>query len=130
MNKTWLVASHEYKRHVFTRRFAFGLLSVPFFILLITGLVFLIISMENNTSAVGYVDHSGLLADPLPAPPVEAPDKPIDILAYPDKESAEAALYANEIQGYLHCSRRLPYQWKIEIILPRTDQITCPGPIL
>jgi ABC-2 type transport system permease protein len=99
MNKTWLVGSHEYKRHVFTRRFAFGLLSVPFIILLLTGLVFFIIAMENTTRAIGYLDHSGLLADPLPAPPAEFPIKDIDFRAYPDWESAEAALYANEVQA-------------------------------
>ena len=57
-------------RHVFTRRFLLGLLSVPFLMVVMVGLVFLMISMENNTRAVGYVDQSGLLAQPLPAPPV------------------------------------------------------------
>jgi ABC-2 type transport system permease protein len=99
MNKTWLVAQHEYKRHVLTRRFLFAIFSVPFVILLLVGLVMYIISTENKTSAVGYIDHSGLLANPLPAPPVESPDKPIDILAFQDQESADAALNANEIQA-------------------------------
>src|SRR3990172_3650400 len=99
MNKTWLIALHEYKRHVFNRCFAFGLLSVPFFILVMIGLIFLIISMENKTRAIGYIDRSGLLADSLPAPAVEPPDKPVEIRAFSDWESAETALHADEVQA-------------------------------
>jgi ABC-2 type transport system permease protein len=100
MNKTWQVALHEYQQHVFTRRFLFGLLSVPFFIGILIGLVILIISMNNNTTPLGFVDQSGLLADPLPAPPVEAPDKTTPIQAFPDETSARQALDAGQIQGY------------------------------
>ncbi len=100
MIKTWRVALHEYQRHVFTRRFLMGLLSVPFLMVVMIGLIFLIISMENNTRAVGYVDQSGLLAKPLSAPPVKAPDKAIEIQVYPDEDAANAALQAEIIQAY------------------------------
>jgi ABC-2 type transport system permease protein len=100
MIKAWRIALHEYQRHVFTRRFLVGLLSVPFLMVILVGLIFLIISMENNTRAVGYVDQSGLLVQPLPAPTVTAPDKQIEILAYPDEDAANAALQADEIQAY------------------------------
>ena len=100
MIKTWRVALHEYQRHVFTRRFLMGLLSVPFLMVVLVGLVFLIISMENDTRSVGYVDRSGLLAQPLSAPLVKAPDKPIEILAYPDETAANSALQADRIQAY------------------------------
>ncbi|OGN72242.1 MAG: hypothetical protein A2X25_00845 [Chloroflexi bacterium GWB2_49_20] len=100
MIKTWRVALHEYQRHVFNRRFLVGLLSVPFMMVVMIGLIFLTISMENKTRAVGYVDRSGLLAQPLPAPPVEKPNKPVEILAYSDEAAANAALQADEIQVY------------------------------
>jgi ABC-2 type transport system permease protein len=100
MNKTWQVALHEYQRHVFTRRFLFGLLSVPFFMVILVGLVFLIISMNNNTTPLGYVDQSGLLADPQPAPLVKAPEKPTPIQAFADETTARQALDAGQIQGY------------------------------
>ena len=100
MIKTWRIALHEYQRHVFTRRFLLGLFSVPFMMVILVGLIFLIISMENKTRAIGYVDQSGLLAQPLPAPTVSAPDKQIEILAYPDEDAANAALQADEIQAY------------------------------
>jgi ABC-2 type transport system permease protein len=101
MRKAFLVALHEYKRHVFNRRFLLALMSVPLAILLIVGLVVFIISTENKTTAVGYIDHSGLLADPLPAPPVDSPDKPIQIVAFTDQESADAALASNSIQAII-----------------------------
>ena len=99
MNKTWLVAAHEYRRHVFTKRFVFALLSVPLFILIIAGLVYYIVDRENQTSTVGYVDRSGLLADPLPAPDLEPGDEAITIIPYNDQADAEAALEQGDIQA-------------------------------
>ena len=60
MSRIWHVAVQEYRQHVFNRRFVFGLLSVPAVILLLIGLIFLIFSMEMNSTPIGYVDHSGL----------------------------------------------------------------------
>jgi ABC-2 type transport system permease protein len=100
MSKLWLVALHEYHRHVFTRRFVFGLLSVPLVIILLVGLFFLIISMENNTTPIGYVDHSGLLSDPLPAPTPTAPDRPVPMIPFANESDARAALNAGRIQAY------------------------------
>jgi ABC-2 type transport system permease protein len=100
MSKLWLVALHEYRRHVFTRRFIFGLLSVPLVIILMVGLIFLIISMENNTTPIGYVDHSGLLSDPLPAPTPTAPDRPVPMIPFAIESDARAALNAGRIQAY------------------------------
>jgi ABC-2 type transport system permease protein len=100
MIKTWRIALHEYRRHVFNRRFLMGLLSVPFLMVVMVGLIFLLVSMENKTRAVGYVDQSGLLANPLAPPPVEVPIKPVEILAFVDETAAEAALHAGQIQAY------------------------------
>lgn len=100
MIKTWRIAMHEYHRHVFTRRFLLGLFSVPFLMVFMVGLFFLVVSMENTTRAVGYVDLSGLLQNPQPAPKVSAPDKPIEIRAFENESEAAAALQADEIQAY------------------------------
>lgn len=100
MTKILRVAWHEYQRHVFNKRFLMGLLSVPLVMLVMVGLVFLIISMENNTTPLGYVDHSGLLADPLPAPAPEKPDKPVAILPFETEAEAGFALAAGEVQAY------------------------------
>ncbi|HTX89890.1 MAG TPA: ABC transporter permease [Anaerolineales bacterium] len=100
MKKIGLVALHEYRRHVFNRRFIFGLLSVPLVIILLVGLVFLIISMDNNTTPIGYVDHSGLLSNPVPVPKAEPPYKPVPFVAFDTEEAARAALDAGKLQAY------------------------------
>lgn len=100
MNKVLQVAWQEYRQHVFNKRFLLGMLSVPLLILVMVLLVFIIVSMENDTKAIGYVDHSGLLADPLPAPLPEEPEKPVALLPFDTEALAGAALDAGEIQGY------------------------------
>ena len=100
MSKLWQVAVQEYRRHVFNRRFVFGMLSVPLVIFLLVGLAFLIIAMENNTTPIGYVDHSGLLSDPLPAPKPAAPDRPVSMIAFANEADAQSALDAGRIQAY------------------------------
>jgi ABC-2 type transport system permease protein len=98
--KVLRVAWQEYRQHVFNKRFLLGMLSVPLLILVMVLLVFIIVSMENDTKAIGYVDHSGLLADPLPAPLPEEPEKPVALLPFDTEALAGAALDAGEIQGY------------------------------
>ncbi len=101
MNKLWHVAWHEYRRHVFNRRFVLvSLLSVPLVILVIFGLIFLIMSLDINTTPLGYVDYSGLLANPVSSPPPEPPDKPVPILPFSTEAAARTALEAGQIQAY------------------------------
>jgi ABC-2 type transport system permease protein len=78
----------------------FGLLSVPLVILAMVGLIFLIFAMENNTTPIGYVDNSGLLADPVFAPPPEPPDRPVPVIAFATETEARSALDAGKIQAY------------------------------
>jgi len=101
MNKLWHVAWHEYRRHVFNRRFVLvSLLSVPLVMLMMVGLVYLIISLDINTTPLGYVDFSGLLADPVSAPAPEPPDRPVPILPFETEADARSALEAGQIQAY------------------------------
>ena len=101
MIKIWHVALHEYKRHVFNRRFILiGLFSVPLIILVMVGMVFLVISLERNSTPLGYVDYSGLLSDPLPAPDPEPPNRPLPILPFETEADARSALEAGQIQAY------------------------------
>ncbi len=100
MTKILRVALHEYKRHVFNKRFLMGLLSVPLVMLVMVGLIVIIIAMETNYAPVGYVDHSGLLANPVSGPVPEKPDKPITMLAFETEAEAQIALQAGDIQAY------------------------------
>jgi len=100
MKKIFLVAWHEYRRHVFKKRFLMGLLSVPLMVLVMVGLVFLIMSIQFDTTPIGYVDYSGLLTDPLPAPAPEKPEKPVPFLRFENEKDAQASLDAGSLQGY------------------------------
>ena len=100
MSKIWQITLHEYRKHVFNRRFVFGLLSVPGVILLMVGLIFLIFSMEENTTPIGYVDNSGLLSNPVPAPKPTAPDRPVQMIAFASEAEARAALETGKLQAY------------------------------
>jgi ABC-2 type transport system permease protein len=106
MSKLWLVALYEYKRHVFKKSFILAILSVPLIIALVIGAGWLSDILTSDNTAVGYVDHAGLLADPIPAPkPGSSPDEhsvpdPVPLIAYPTEAVAREALELGEIQAY------------------------------
>jgi ABC-2 type transport system permease protein len=100
MNKFWRVVRYEYSRHVFRRRFLLGLLSVPAVILVMGLVLYLVLRSETKDTPVGYIDYSGLLANPLPAPEPQAPNRPVKLIRFEDEQQADAALQAGEIQAY------------------------------
>lgn len=100
MKKFWLVLSFEYFRQVFRKRFLFGLLSVPAIGLVMIVLVFLSLAAEMNNKPVGYIDHSGLLAQPVAPPPVTPLEKPVEFIPYQNEADALAALKSGALQAY------------------------------
>ena len=100
MSKFWLVSSHEYTRHVFRKRFLLALFSVPlllaFMIILVIGMVI----METSSKPVGYIDHSGLLADPVPQARVKWPEQYVEMVAYTNEAAADDDLQSKKIQAY------------------------------
>lgn len=100
MTKFLRVAFHEYTRHVFRRRFLFALLSVPGFFVVMALVGLLIYRMESKVEPAGYVDHSGLLADPIPAPTPSPPDQPLPLVAFQSEAQAREALQNEEILAY------------------------------
>jgi len=99
MSKLWSVAWHEYQRNVFKRSFILALLSVPLLIGVNIGLIAFMVSRENNNAPVGYVDHAGLLADPVPAP-LGSSEEAIAFIPFQTEEEARVALESNDIQAY------------------------------
>ena len=97
MTKIWQVAVYEYKRHVLRKRFIFALLSVPLILTLVIGVGVLTASTFVNRAPIGYVDHSGLLANPAPLPAEQSEDS-VEMIAYPDEVAARAALDQREHQ--------------------------------
>jgi len=102
MRRTFLVAGHEFVRHVRRPSFLLTTILLP----LIIGLVFLFSRGSPSTgaatqpvptpgtgTAVGYMDESGLLAG------AEAGEG-VSLRAFPDEAAAQAALREGAIVGY------------------------------
>ncbi len=114
MSKLWLVARHEYTRHVFQKSFVLILLSVPLVMALTIGISTLSVRLNENDAPVGYVDRAGLLqrpssgavAEPIPAPQragspgSPGPARQVPLIPFPTEEEARRALEAREIQAY------------------------------
>jgi len=106
MSKLWLVAKYEYVRNVFKKSFIFATLSMPLILAFSIGLGWLIESMENDDAPVGYVDHAGFLADPIPGPKRAAsPNDPsvsdlAPLIPFQTEEEARQALESEAIQAY------------------------------
>jgi ABC-2 type transport system permease protein len=99
MPKILIVAINEFKTNVFKKSFIFILLSVPFFIGFTVGFGALMASRETDNRPVGYVDHAGVLANPISAP-VEDPEDAISFVPFEAVEDAQRALEGKEIQAF------------------------------
>jgi ABC-2 type transport system permease protein len=99
MLKLWRVAVYEYRRNVLKRSFILALLSVPLMIGLNVGIGLFMESSENDGSPVGYVDHAGLLTNPIAAP-VTGSREPIAFIPFQTENDARLALDSGDIQGY------------------------------
>jgi ABC-2 type transport system permease protein len=97
MRDLWQVIVFEYTRHVFRKRFVFALLSLPSFILVMSFVVFILVRSEFNNKPVGYVDHSGLLKEPITK--ING-DSFVKLMKFEREEDAQNALNAEEIQAY------------------------------
>ncbi len=98
--KFWFVALNEYRKHVFRKRFLLAIISVPA-LLAVSFLAGMIsVYFTRNMDPVGYVDQAGVLANPIPVPEEIAVGKPVELIAFSDVDTAEAALAKGEIQAY------------------------------
>jgi ABC-2 type transport system permease protein len=100
MSKFWHVAWHEYSRHVFRRRFLLALFSVPLIVVVMIVLIIVIIRMDSDPTPIGYIDHSGILANPIPQPAAKWPERTVPMVPYADETSAKADLQAKKVQAY------------------------------
>jgi ABC-2 type transport system permease protein len=115
MSKIWLVALNEYRTNVFKKSFLLVLFSVPLFLGFIIGFGLYMESRENSDAPLGYVDHSGLLKDPLPAP-VEDPEDAITFISFQTVEEAKVALDEGAIQAYYLFNEDYPETRDVELV--------------
>ncbi|MCJ7695672.1 MAG: ABC transporter permease [Anaerolineaceae bacterium] len=100
MEKFWQIAKYEYTRHVFRKRFIFALLSMPFFIGLLAAIIILMGIFMTDRSPVGYVDHTGILENPLTeGNPKDLFEPGLEMVAFNSLESALDSLETKDIQA-------------------------------
>ena len=99
MNKRWLIARHEYLRHISRKGFLFAILSLPLLIVVIIGIVFIVTLFENDEiRPIAYVDLSGLLA--CPASTDDGVVQPPFPIVLNTEDEAREALTAGRIEAY------------------------------
>jgi len=101
MNKTWLICWHEFKRHVFRRRFLLAVLSMPLFVGVIGLVSFLSVWIQYNDTPVGYIDAYQILKthEQVTKKPKDI-FNPITLIEYRDEISAKSDLEQKKIQAY------------------------------
>ena len=132
MSKLWLVAKYEYVRNVFKKSFIFAVLSMPLILAFSIGLGWLINHMENPDAPAGYVDHAGLLADPIPAPKrASSPNDPspsdlVPLIPFQTEEEAGEALESKAIQAYYVVAADYRQTNRVELVYiePPGDNVT------
>ena len=97
MNKTLLVASHEYFTNVKRPSFLLAMFGIPVFMIVVMALVFFVTAGavgegELLVENAGYVDRSGLLENAI--------EIPAGWELYATQEEAEGALEAEELDAY------------------------------
>jgi ABC-2 type transport system permease protein len=105
VKKTWLIARHEYARHVFRRRFLFSLFSLPAFFVVTAAILTLTISSER-VQPVGLVDLSGQ-SDPKLC---------TEFSCLTTETQAELALQERQIQGYFVLDSETPQSGRARLV--------------
>ena len=96
MNKVWFTAERQFKKEVLSRGFLIALLSLPVFIGFSIGMAFLGIHLDSNSTTIGYVDQSGLLAS---IPSISEGDE-LRFVSFVSPKEARIALEAQQIDAY------------------------------
>ncbi|MEA3328030.1 MAG: ABC transporter permease [Chloroflexota bacterium] len=117
MTKIWKIIKYEYTRHVFKKRFIFNLLSLPIVVILLVGVAMLIASFTVNTKPVGYIDHSGVLDQPIRQENKGDMFNPIiDFQSYTYEEQAQASLDEDLIQAFYVIPEAFPESRDVQLI--------------
>jgi len=99
MRNLWLVAQHEYLKELRKKSFILATLGIPLLIVAIMAVSILLAVRNTDERPVGYVDQSGLLAQAV-MPRFDPDEKVLELRAFADRSSAQAALEAGQIQAF------------------------------
>jgi ABC-2 type transport system permease protein len=103
MNKTWIVARHEYLHNLKRPSFLFAAFGVPLFTFIMYIVIFAVtVGNEQDTQQIGkigYVDQAGVLND-LTLPKIESGETFPELVVFNDDAAARAALDEKTIGAY------------------------------
>jgi ABC-2 type transport system permease protein len=117
MTKIWQIIKYEYRRHVFRKRFLFSLLSLPIAVIAMILVPILIGAFSIDTSPVGYIDHAGIIQEPIAIEEDGSLFEPIiPFQTYQDENQAQRDLEAEEIQAYFVIPETYPDSLEIELV--------------
>ena len=117
MKKVWQIIKNEYIKHVFQKRFILSLLSLPGLIVLMVGVGLLVAFFSIDSSPVGYVDHSGVLSDPIPLEDEGSIlDPTIEFIPFEEEEQARQALDQEKIQAYYILPEDYPQTLDVKLV--------------
>lgn len=116
MAKIWQIIKHEYIKHVFTKRFLFGVLSLPIFVCLMFAVVLIVTAFSMNTDPVGIIDHAGILQEIFPPAEKGSLFNPqITFLPYDSEDQANSDLEAGTIQAYYLIPEDYPQNTRVKL---------------
>lgn len=116
MNKVWQIIKYEYLRQVLQKRFLFSLLSFPLMIILMIAVVFVITYFTIDTSPIGYIDQSGLLAHNTPPQEKGSIFEPsVEFISYKEVSDAQHDLENEYIQAYYLIPKTFPELRDVEL---------------
>ena len=98
MRNLWLIAKHEYLKVAGKKSFVLGTLGMPVLMVVVTAISILMTAGGRGRLPFGYVDHAGLLIDPV-VPPSAMGESAATFRAFPDVAAGEAALQDGDIQA-------------------------------
>jgi ABC-2 type transport system permease protein len=114
MRKLWLAAKHDYSKNVRQKGFLIALFSLPLFIALSVGLGYFMQSQNVRSESIGYVDESGVFANPLLLSSVSDRER-VEIISISSSEEAEDLLKDGLLQSYFLIPEDYPDNKDIEL---------------
>lgn len=116
MKKFWRVMIYEYTRHVLRKRFLFGLVSLPILMAFMAVIVLWMARSANDNRPLGYVDHSGLLTNPVQYSAPGPSGQLLEIIPFTTEEQAQKMLEIESIQAYYVLNPDYPVTRAVKLV--------------
>jgi ABC-2 type transport system permease protein len=100
MKKVWEIIRHEYLTQVRRKSFWIGVFSIPILMVIAIGISVIAMFIAADPTPVGYVDHSGVLAEIVYPEPENPFGQTTTFVPFEDAASARQAFLNETVQGY------------------------------